>query len=138
MTVDPAQSSDAAPNFEQALAELESIMHDLEEGKLGLADGLARYERGITLLKDCYKILERAEWQIELLCGQDAEGNPITEPFEAAADASLGEKSQARAKRRSASKSARTANQPAEAKRSSTAEQQSADASQYDEPGSLF
>ena len=36
-----------------------------------------------TLLKQCYELLERAERRIELLCGVDADGNPITEPFEA-------------------------------------------------------
>ena len=41
------QDSQPRPDFEQALAELETIMHDLEDGKLGLAEGLARYERGI-------------------------------------------------------------------------------------------
>ena len=42
-----------APTFEQALADLETIIHDLEEGKIGLEESLARYERGVALLRHC-------------------------------------------------------------------------------------
>ena len=35
-------SGDVAPCFEDALAELETIVHQLEEGQLGLAEALAR------------------------------------------------------------------------------------------------
>ena len=130
MTDNAAEPAPVRPNFEQALAELEAIMHDLEDGKLGLAEGLARYERGVTLLKQCYEILESAERRIELLCGLDAEGNPITQPFEAAEAASLEEKAQSRGKRRSAAKpAASTSPRPAE---------RSPDADESDEPGSLF
>jgi exodeoxyribonuclease VII small subunit len=94
------------PNFEQALAELEAIMHDLEEGKLGLADGLARYERGVGLLKQCHELLSLAERRIELLCGVDADGNPVTQPFEPGPEQTLEEKARSRGKRRSAARPA--------------------------------
>ena len=35
--------------FEDALAELEQVVHDLEDGQIGLEDSLARYERGVGL-----------------------------------------------------------------------------------------
>jgi exodeoxyribonuclease VII small subunit len=113
------------PSFEQALAELETIMHELEDGKLGLAEGLARYERGVTLLKQCYDSLERAERRIELLCGTDADGNPITQPFGAAEEQSLEEKSRSRSRRRSTANAER---QPPPTE----------PADDVDEPGSLF
>jgi exodeoxyribonuclease VII small subunit len=69
-------------SFEQALASLEHIVHDLEEGKLGLAESLSRYEQGVSLLKRCHQLLERAERRIELLTGVDAAGNPVTEVFD--------------------------------------------------------
>ena len=40
----------AQPTFEQALAELETIVAELEEGQTPLADSLARYERGVKTL----------------------------------------------------------------------------------------
>jgi exodeoxyribonuclease VII small subunit len=72
-------------NFEQCLAELDRIVRELEDGKVGLEDSLARYEQGVSLLKKCYSQLRRAELRIQELVGIDAEGNPITKPFEHAA-----------------------------------------------------
>ena len=37
--------------FEQALAELESILRELEDGTTSLEDALERYERGVGLLR---------------------------------------------------------------------------------------
>lgn len=67
--------------FEDALAELENIVHQLEEGQLGLAEALARYEQGVKHLKHCYALLQDAEQKIELLTGVKEDGTPITEPF---------------------------------------------------------
>jgi exodeoxyribonuclease VII small subunit len=69
-------------NFERSLAELEAVVHDLEEGHLGLAEALARYEQGVSHLKHCYQLLEAAERKIELLTGVADNGMPCTEPFE--------------------------------------------------------
>ena len=69
------------PSFEAALASLEAIVHDLEDGDLGLAEALARYEQGIKHLRHCYDLLEQAERKIELLTGIDAEGRAKTSPF---------------------------------------------------------
>ncbi len=100
----------AAGDFEQALERLNAIVHELEDGQVGLAESLARYEEGIKLLKECYGLLESAERRIELCTGVDAEGNPVTEAFDdAAATESLEEKSQSRGRRRSqAAKSPRS------------------------------
>ena len=37
--------------FEESLAELDRIVRELEDGKLGLEDALCRYETGVGLLK---------------------------------------------------------------------------------------
>src|SRR5436305_4580851 len=68
--------------FEQSLAELDRIVRDLEDGQLGLEDALSRYEAGVGLLKRCYAQLRQAEQRILLLTGTDAEGQPLTQPFE--------------------------------------------------------
>jgi exodeoxyribonuclease VII small subunit len=70
------------PTFEQALAELERIVHDLEEGRLGLAPSLARYEEGVKLLRQCYQLLEGAERKIEVLAQVTPAGEAVTEPWD--------------------------------------------------------
>jgi exodeoxyribonuclease VII small subunit len=71
--------------FEAALEQLQTIVHELEEGELGLEASLARFEEGVRLLRTCYVILEQAEQKIEILTGADAAGNPVTAPFDATA-----------------------------------------------------
>jgi exodeoxyribonuclease VII small subunit len=88
------------PNFEQLLAALEMSVSDLEEGKIGLAEALARYEEAVGLLKECYQQLERAERKIEILSRLGSAGEAVTEPLQDAAE-SLAEKAVRRTKRRS-------------------------------------
>jgi exodeoxyribonuclease VII small subunit len=71
--------------FEEALAELESVVRDLEDGTTGLDESLAKYEAGIVLLKQCYAQLRQAEQRVLLLSGTDEDGRPVTTPFEHAA-----------------------------------------------------
>ncbi len=77
----PAQPQ-RTPSFEDSLLALEEIVAALEDGQLGLSDSLKRYEEGVKHLKHCYQALTGAERRIELLAGIDAEGNPITQPFD--------------------------------------------------------
>jgi exodeoxyribonuclease VII small subunit len=100
----PPLPSAARPDFEQALAELEAVVRALEEGDLGLNEALARYEQGIKFLRQCHELLQKAERRIELLSGVDAEGRPITAPFEEP-ELSLDEKSRQRSRRRSSAAS---------------------------------
>jgi exodeoxyribonuclease VII small subunit len=80
--------------FEQALAELERIVRELEDGETGLEESLSRYEKGIGLLKRCYGQLRQAEQRILLLSGLDGDGKPVLQPFEhnASAEAARPEK----------------------------------------------
>lgn len=52
-------------SFEESLTELQMIVADLEDGSLGLESSLARFERGVGLLRACYVILDSAEQRIE-------------------------------------------------------------------------
>ena len=70
------------PSFEDALAGLEDIVRSLEAGDVSLEDALAKYESGVGLLKHCYGQLRQAEQRILLLSGEDADGKPVTQPFE--------------------------------------------------------
>jgi exodeoxyribonuclease VII small subunit len=68
--------------FEAALAELDKVVRDLEEGNIGLEESLSRYEHGIALLKRCHAQLRQAELRILELVGVDDAGNPRVRPFE--------------------------------------------------------
>jgi exodeoxyribonuclease VII small subunit len=68
--------------FEQALAELDRVVRDLEDGQIGLEESLARYEQGVGLLKRCYGQLREAEQRILQLTGVDEEGQPLLQPFQ--------------------------------------------------------
>ena len=81
--------SSTSISFEQSLKRLEEIVHSLEEGDLGLNEALERYEEGVKLLRQSYDLLQKAQRRIELLSGVDAEGNPITTPFDDTATADL-------------------------------------------------
>lgn len=85
-----ATSASKPASFEASLAELEAIVQQLEDGQLGLAEALERYEQGVKHLKHCYTLLQDAERKIELLTGVKDDGTPITEPFDDQV-ASLGE-----------------------------------------------
>jgi|HubBroStandDraft_6_1064221.scaffolds.fasta_scaffold25978_4 exodeoxyribonuclease VII small subunit len=78
-------SSAEEPTFEAGLVELQDLVRVLEEGSLGLDESIARFERGITLLRRCYQALGRAEQKIELLTGFDRSGNPVVAAFDATA-----------------------------------------------------
>jgi exodeoxyribonuclease VII small subunit len=97
----PKPRDECVASFEQSLDELEKIVAELESGKLGLSEALARYEQGVKHLKACQQLLERAERKIELLSGVDADGNPVTEPFHEGEIDTLKAKAAARGRRRS-------------------------------------
>lgn len=94
------KKSDAS--FEDSLSELETIVSQLEAGELGLGESLEQYEQGVSHLKTCQQLLEKAERKIELLSGVDADGNPVTRPFDESETETLDQKATARSKRRSA------------------------------------
>jgi exodeoxyribonuclease VII small subunit len=82
MKPEPSDLPAAPLDFEGALKRLEQIVHTLEEGDIGLDEALQQYEEGVRLLRQTNDLLQRAERRIELLSGIDAEGNPVTQPFD--------------------------------------------------------
>jgi exodeoxyribonuclease VII small subunit len=70
------------PRFEQALAELDGILRELEDGTTTLEDALARYERGVALLRQCYAQLRDAEQQVKVLAGLTEDGAADLKPFD--------------------------------------------------------
>ena len=65
--------------FGEALAELEAIVTQLETGQLDLEESIARYERGMTLLKACRAKLADAEQKVTMLMGELESSEPVEE-----------------------------------------------------------
>ena len=63
--------------FEDAVAQLEDLIGQIESGEIGLEDALKRYEDGTKLIRHCRGILDRAETRIAELGESDrpADGN---------------------------------------------------------------
>jgi exodeoxyribonuclease VII small subunit len=59
--------SDSIKDFESAIAELEKIVKQLEDGDLALDKSLALFERGVALSRYCHEQLGSAERRIEQL-----------------------------------------------------------------------
>ncbi len=56
-------------SYEQALAELESIVASLEVNKQSLEESMAFFERGQALSRRCVELLDKAELRIKQLAG---------------------------------------------------------------------
>lgn len=67
-------------DFEKALAKLEGIVENLEEGSLSLDQSLAQFVKGVKLIKFCNNKLEDAEKKIEIVLKEDDDFGDIV-PF---------------------------------------------------------
>ena len=70
-----------ARRFEDALAELETIVQRLEKGELPLEDSLAAFERGIALVRSLSQRLAEVEQRVEVLLKSEA-GKLVLRPVE--------------------------------------------------------
>lgn len=68
-------------NFEDALAQLENIVRELETGRIKLDDAVAAYEKAVALKKFCEEKIKNAELKIEKI-NVSANGNITTEPLD--------------------------------------------------------
>jgi exodeoxyribonuclease VII small subunit len=59
--------ANTSPKFEAAIAELESIVSQMESGNLPLEQSINAYKRGAELLQICQKSLISAEQQVRIL-----------------------------------------------------------------------
>ncbi|WP_425411379.1 exodeoxyribonuclease VII small subunit [Neptunomonas japonica] len=67
------------PDFEQSLADLESLVTQMENGDLTLEASLNAFEEGIKLTRECQTLLDQAEQKVHILTSQNGEHK--TEPF---------------------------------------------------------
>jgi exodeoxyribonuclease VII small subunit len=58
-------------NFEQTLARLEDIVKKMESGNISLDESIEIYQEGITLSKQCSKMLEEAEGKVMAIVNKE-------------------------------------------------------------------
>ncbi|WP_221795853.1 exodeoxyribonuclease VII small subunit [Oceanobacter mangrovi] len=66
-------------NFEQSLAELESLVEKMESGALTLEQSLGAFEQGVRLTRACQQALTDAEQKVRLLT--ESNGQSVEQPF---------------------------------------------------------
>ena len=64
--------------FEEAIGQLKEIVGKIEQGEIPLQDSLEQYEKGMSLIKHCRGILQKAEKRIERISkeGPSEESEP--------------------------------------------------------------
>ena len=68
------------PTFENAMKQLENIVHELESGNLSLDDSIKKFEEGIKLSKFCSAKLDETEKRITTLT-KEQDGSITEKPF---------------------------------------------------------
>jgi exodeoxyribonuclease VII small subunit len=59
--------SEKLPNLEESLTEITTLIDKMEHGELTLEQSLTQFERGITLIRHCQKVLTDAEQKVQIL-----------------------------------------------------------------------
>lgn len=72
--------------FESSLAELESLVKQMEQGDMTLEESLAAYERGVELGRQCQEALRKAELRIQELKPGDSNQDATLEAFQLDSD----------------------------------------------------
>ena len=75
----PVDAAGKPYTFEKALARLEAIVDELEDGKLALESSIARFEEGVTLTRFLESELGRAQKRVEELV--ESAGGAATRPW---------------------------------------------------------
>jgi len=65
-------------DFEKSLAELESLVKQMETGSLTLEESLQAFERGVKLTRQCQSALQQAELRVKKMMddGGDVDAPP--------------------------------------------------------------
>ena len=66
-------------SFEAAMAELQTIVQQMDQGELSLEDSLKQFERGVQLVSAGQSKLQQAEQKVQVLMQQ--QGQAQLQPF---------------------------------------------------------
>ena len=81
------KKTDKLPALEQSMAEITQLIEKMERGDLTLEQSLADFERGVTLVKHCQKLLTEAEQKVQVLTQQNGQETLATYGEEDTGDA---------------------------------------------------
>lgn len=73
-------TSKKSPHLEKSLADLETLVDELESGDLPLEKAMQKFEEGIKLTRQCQASLKEAEQKVEIL--MQSTGGEKLEHFE--------------------------------------------------------
>jgi len=77
----PRRKQAAKPvDLEKSLAELETIVEQLESGELPLDKSLKEFERGVRLSRECQGALKDAEQRVQVLMGGELKDFATEDP----------------------------------------------------------
>lgn len=77
----PRRKPAAKPvDLEKSLAELETIVGQLESGELPLDKSLKEFERGVRLSRECQGALKDAEQRVQVLMGGELKDFATADP----------------------------------------------------------
>lgn len=68
-------------SFEEAYAQLESVVNALRDGQMPLDQAMTRYQEGIKLVQYCNDLLQNAQLTVQQL-SVAADGSPALEPLD--------------------------------------------------------
>lgn len=66
-------------DFEKALADLETLVQRMESNELTLAQAMAEFEHGISLLRHCQEHLDGARQQVSEWMASESSAEPVNE-----------------------------------------------------------
>ena len=66
-------------SFEETIKQLGNIVSRIEQGQIPLAESMEQYERGMTLIKHCRTILQKAEKRIEKISESEPKSEKQTD-----------------------------------------------------------
>ena len=72
-TDETGMKEDTEVSFEDALSQLEEVVHRMETGDSPLESLVENYQSGVRLLKICRSKVERAEMKVKEVTNQDGE-----------------------------------------------------------------
>ena len=67
-------------SFEESMARLEQIVRAMEKGDVPLDEALKLFQEGTELVRDCGKLLDEAELQVNKIATA-TDGTPLEEEF---------------------------------------------------------
>lgn len=68
----PAKNPGLA-QFEKKLSELDELVRAMESGEIPLEQAVANFERGVSLSRECEKLLQQAELKVQQLIERDGQ-----------------------------------------------------------------